>query len=227
MVRFLTQEPQGWRSRNRSWRRIGIVVAACGSIGLAILLARSCGDGEGRRPGGGPDATPTPTPTAKEKGEPALLEGPAPHAPAHSEAEDRRILTAETDRMVAAMEEGRAFGRENQVIVEAHFSVGTNQWSVRSLNAFGSRAPATSLTLRLSSRNPWPATQPGMDWRFRTFRALDGETAGPVVAYFPGGHVWGGEIRLGWDTLLRVVRVDDKGAVACRFETPGDAASAP
>lgn len=160
-----------------------------------------------------PSPTPTPFPTPT----PGMNKKSENEGRGYPREEMRRILEVETGKIQQAIENGRRYGRERGLLIEVHFALGTNQWSVRSADAIeGTGVKAASYLVqssRLSSRS-----QAEVTWQFLSFRGPGNSAADPVFVFFPDGDVQGGAVRLGWEGFTRVLELDNSGRIQCRFE---------
>ncbi len=189
------------------------------------------------QPAPAPTATPTPTPTPLPTPEPiqvALNPTPPPTpvptptrestktsentGQGYPREEMRRILEAETGKIQQAIENGRRYGREKGLLIEAHFALGTNQWSVRSADAIEGTGARTSASYQVQSTRLSSRSQAEVTWQFLSFRGPGDTAADPVFVFFPDGDVQGGAVRLGWEGFTRVLQLDNSGRIQCRFE---------
>ncbi|MBN1866527.1 hypothetical protein JW916_04465 [Candidatus Sumerlaeota bacterium] len=128
----------------------------------------------------------------------------------------RRRLIEVTDALTSAIAQGRRFSAQNNVIVSAHFSLGTSSWSVAS----GAPDVASTTSILSLKLGPTADEETTGKWRFLDFRSLSGQAVGPSFVFFPDGNLQGGEVELGWPDLRRNLRMERSGEIVLRFVTP-------
>ncbi|HNY26652.1 MAG TPA: hypothetical protein PLA90_05525 [Candidatus Sumerlaeota bacterium] len=158
-----------------------------------------------------PTPTPIPTPTPGTNGKSENVGRGYPRE------EMRRILEVETGKIQQAIEDGRRYGHEKGLLIEAHFALGTNQWSVRSADAVEGTGARTA-SYQVQSPRSSSRSQAEVTWQFLSFRGPGNSAADPVFVFFPDGDVQGGAVRLGWEGFTRVLELDNSGRIQCRFE---------
>ena len=109
------------------------------------------------------------------------------------------------------IDRGRRFSAEHGVITLAHFSIGTDHWSVTSTAAARAGAPTAPTLYRRSDPTRGDLLP---QWRFTSFRGLDGRAAAPSFVFFPDGAVQGGEIDIVAPERRATVRMGADGALS-------------
>jgi hypothetical protein len=159
--------------------------------------------------------SPTPTPPPSTPDSHKISEKTDRNDP---RSEMRRILEMETEKIQQAIENGRRYGRERGLLIEAHFALGTNQWSVHSADANETPSNHSSSSYQIQSARFASRSQAEVTWQFLSFRGPGDTAADPVFVFFPDGDVQGGAVHLGWEGFTRVLELDRTGRIQCRYE---------
>jgi hypothetical protein len=110
----------------------------------------------------------------------------------------RRILEMETEKIQQAIENGRRYGRERGLLIEAHFALGTNQWSVHSADADETPSNHSSSSYQIQSAPFATRSQAEVTWQFLSFRG-PGEQPPTRYSFLPGWRRSGRPVHLGWE----------------------------
>ena len=126
-----------------------------------------------------------------------------------------------------AWPEGRRVGAEHNAIVQAHFSLGTDQWRVTTTVAEVSDDASGPPLLLAPLGAGGEASRRGLEkWEFASFRELEGGSASPSFVFFPGGSVQGGRLEMGCGTTRAWLELTASGAFEQGFERVGKQAPA-